>query len=250
MVDTVYYRPTLTSNKKELKYKGVVHEYLEANGVSRGKVDHETQFYNHPIQDSNRNKNPRKFEDDAAVLEAALTTETDDFLRSRYTFYAAQSHKDANDPGKAIDFYLKRIKMGFWEEECYQSCIKAGMLQEKLKYPEQTIIDTYLKSFEFNAGRAEAYYYLTKYCRTHDRNRFAYIMSKEGLNKTIKDDFLFTEKWIYDYGMLDEFSIAAYWSGHYQESYEACQELLQNPLMPKIQLSRIKKNLSFSKDKI
>ena len=61
---------------------------------------------------------------------------------------------------------------------------------------------------------------------------------------------MFTEKWIYDYGMLDEFSIAAYWAGNYQESYDACQELLQNPFVPKKQLPRIEKNLSFSKDKV
>ena len=262
MADTIYYRPTLTSNKKELRYVGVVHEFLDSKGgFSRGQVDHETQFFNNPIQDSARNKNPRKFQDDAALLEEAIANETEDFLKARYTFYAAQSYKDSTasivEPEermefaqKAIDLYLKRIKMGHWKEECYQSCLKAGNLQEDLKYPEETIICTYLKGLEFNAERAEIYYYLTKYCRTHDRNHFAYTLSKGALNKTIKRSFLFTEKWIYDFGILDEFAISAYWSGHYKESYDACQKLIKNPLLPPIQHKRIQQNLNFAKDRL
>jgi len=249
MVGTIYYRPTLTSNKKTYKYKGVVHEYLDGDGT-RGTIDHELNFFNKPIQDSARNKNPRKFQDDAKILEEALETETDPFLRSRYVFYAAQSHKDSNSLGKALDLYMQRMNMGHWPEESYQSCLKAGSLQEKLEYPDEIIISTYLKGLEFSAERAEAYYYLTKYCRTHDRNHFAYLISKEGLKKSIKQDFLFTEKWIYDYGLLDEFSIAAYWSNHYRESYDACEKLLQNSLFPADQRSRIQENLNFAKGKL
>ncbi len=249
MADTVYYRPTLTSNKKDFKYKGVVHEFLDGEGT-RDFINYEKNFYNHPIQDSARNKNPRKFQDDAKLLEEALEAETDEFLRSRYTFYAAQSHKDSNSPGKALDFYMQRMNMGHWEEESYQSCIKAGMIQEQLGYPDNVIISTYLKGLEFSGSRVEAYHYLAKYCRTHDRNHLAYLMSKEGLGKNIKKHFLFTEKWIYDYGMLDEFSIAAYWSNHYQESYDACLELLQNAFVPHSHLPRIEKNLNFAKSKL
>ena len=251
MVGTVYYRPTLTSNKKEFKYRGVVHEFLDGGDFqTRGSIDHETQFYNHPIQDSARNKNPRKFQDDAKLLEEALKTETDDFLRSRYTFYAAQSHKDSNELGKALDFYLQRMEMGHWEEESYQSCLKAGTIQEQLGYPMDVILSTYLRGLEFNNSRAEIYHHVARYCRLNGRNQLAYIMSKQGLTKKIKKHFLFTEKWIYDYGIQDEFSIAAYWSGHHRESYEYCQQLLQNPHLPPEQLSRIQLNLKFAKDKL
>jgi glycosyltransferase involved in cell wall biosynthesis len=251
MVGTIYYRPTLTCNKREFKYKGVVHEFLDGGDFqTRGCIDHETQFYNHPIQDSTRNKNPRKFQDDAKLLKEALETEKDDFLRSRYTFYAAQSHKDCNELGKALDLYLQRMEMGHWEEESYQSCLKAGTIQEQLGYPEEIIISTYLRGLEFNNSRAEAYHYVAKYCRLNGRNHLAYLMSKQGLTKKIKRHFLFTEKWIYDYGIQDEFSIAAYWAGHYGESYEHCKQLLQNPLLPKEQLQRIQSNLKFAKDKL
>ncbi len=251
MAGTVYYRPTLTSNLIKFKYRGVVHEFLDGyNFQTRGSVNLPTQFYNHPIQDSTRNKNPRKFQDDAKLIEEALETETDDFLRARYTFYAAQSHKDCNQLGKALDFYFQRMEMGHWEEECYQSCLKAGLLQEQLGYPKDVIISTYLRGLEFNSSRAEIYHYLAKYCRLNGRDHFAYLMSKEGLTKKIKKHFLFTETWIYNYGIQDEFSIAAYWSGHYSESLEYCQRLLFNKTLPEEQLPRIQTNLDFAKSKM
>ena len=92
MGDTAYHRPQLCANRKPFHYKAVLHEYLECSEpFTRQNAE---GFFNRPIQDSARNKNPRKYLDDAAILEAALTTETDPFLVSRYTFYLAQSYRD------------------------------------------------------------------------------------------------------------------------------------------------------------
>jgi glycosyltransferase involved in cell wall biosynthesis len=246
-----YYRPTLTSNRKDFKYKAPVHEYVESPpGASYGEVSHETDFWNVPIQDSSRNKDPRKFQKDAKLLEEALATEEDKFLRARYTFYLANSYRDAENPHFALERYLERIEMGFWEEERYMSCFKAAQLKEQLNHSEDSIISTFLKAQEHNPNRAEALHGVVKYCRTHDRNHLAYILGKEGISKTFNGSFLFAEPWVYDYAMVDEFAIAAYWAGHYRESYDSCQELLKNPKFPKDQLPRLSKNIGFAKDKL
>lgn len=93
--DAFYYRPTLTSNTKPFLYKAPVHEYLEApDGCSSQNINHETEFWNIPIQDSTRNKDLQKYQKDTKLLEDALATEEDKFLLSRYTFYLAQSYRD------------------------------------------------------------------------------------------------------------------------------------------------------------
>lgn len=246
-----YYRPTLTSNKKNFKYTAIIHEYLEPPpGSSHADISYETEFWNTPIQDSSRNNDPRKFHKDAQLLEEALATEKDDFLRSRYTFYLANSYRDAGIPHLALPRYLERAEMGFWEEERYLSCLEAARLKEQLNHSEDSIISTFLKSQEHSPNRAEALHGAVKYCRTHNRNQLAYMLGKEGINKTFNSSFLFSEMWIYDYGMVDEFSIAAYWAEHYQESYDACQELLQNVSVPSSYLPRIERNLKFAKDKL
>lgn len=246
-----YFRPTLTSNKKNFTYLGVVHEYLEVPPqCSRGDVNHSTEFYNTPIQDSARNKDSEKYKKDAKLLENALNTPLSDFLRSRYTFYAAQSNRDAENPGRALDFYLKRAEMGFWDEERYLSYLNAGKLMEQLNYPEEYIINTFLKAQERNPNRAEALHYLVRYCRTHDRNQLAYMLGKEGLKKNFDKDFLFAETWIYEYGMEDEFSVASYWAKQYKESSESCLRLLKNKALPDYQLQRVQDNLKFALQKL
>ena len=246
-----YYRPTLTSNKRDFTYKAPVHEYLEAPpGSSSTEINHETEFWNTPIQDSSRNKDPRKFQKDAKLLEEALATEKDEFLRARYTFYLANSYRDAENPYFALERYLERAEMGFWDEERYMSYFKAGQLKEQLNHSEESIISTFLKAQECNPERAEGLYGAVKYCRTHDRNQLGYILGKEGIKKTFNDNFLFAELWIYNYAMMDEFAIAAYWAGHYRESYDICQKLVKNPKFPKDQLPRLHQNISFAKDKL
>ena len=246
-----YYRPTLTSNHKDFKYKAPVHEYLETpDGAFSGEVNHETEFWNTAIQDSARNKDPRKFQKDAKLLEEALEVEKDDFLRARYTFYLAQSYRDAENPYFAVERYLERAEMGFWEEERYMSYFKAAQLKEQLKHSEESIIDTFLKAQECNPDRAEALHGVVKYCRTHNRNQLAYILGKEGITKKFNENFLFAEMWVYDYAMLDEFSIAAYWAGRYRESLDICQSLLKNPKFPKDQIPRLNENISYGKDKL
>jgi len=40
------------------------------------------------------------------------------------------------------------------------------------------------------------------------------------------------QAWIYDYGMLDEFAVAAYWAGYYRDCLEACEALLAAGKIP------------------
>ena len=60
------------------------------------------------------------------ILEKALRTEQDPFLRSRYTFYLARSYRDAGDKEKALESYLKRAKFGYWDEEVFDSLYGAA----------------------------------------------------------------------------------------------------------------------------
>ena len=60
MADTVYYRPTLTSNKKDFKYKGVVHEFLDGEGT-KDYVNYEKNFYNHQYKTVLEIRTPANF---------------------------------------------------------------------------------------------------------------------------------------------------------------------------------------------
>ena len=125
-----YALPLLFSNRLGFTYKGVLHEYLVAPpNCSRATA---LGFSNRQYPDGARSRNPRKYQDDAAVLEQALLTETDPFLIARYTFYLAQSYKDAGENERALQSYLRRTQLGFWQEEVFISLYRAAQTMEAL----------------------------------------------------------------------------------------------------------------------
>jgi len=245
---STHYSPLLFSNRIAYIYKAVLHEYLEVPAdIRRAQV---TGFLSHQVQDSARNQNPRKYLDDAEVLENALLTETDPFLKIRYTFYLAQSYRDADLHEKAIETYLKRSELGGWNEEIFISLLSVGRLREKLKRPHQDVIGAYLDAYEACPTRAESLHAAAAYCRRTKKYRQAYLFAKEGLTLSLPVRPLFVENWIYHYGLLDEFSIAAYWIGKPKEAFDCCVKLLKNPWVPKSQRARIHQNAQYAIDRL
>jgi len=244
----IYKRPQLTSNKRISRYEGVVHEFLTlADGGSR---DAAHGFHNSPIQDSARNKSGNKFEKDSQLLEQALNGELTDWFRSRYTFYLAQSYRDSGKPELSLQRYLERADQGFWNEEVYISIYNAGNIMKELGYPKEQVLQTYLRAYEVCPHRVEVIYAAVQYCRFNGMNQQGYILGKHGIDIQLSDTSLFVEKWVYDYGLLDEFSIVAFWAGHYEESKIACEKLLSEGKMPDYYRERVSSNLQFAIDRL
>jgi len=236
------------SFKEFSRYEGVVHEFLTlADGGSR---DAAIGFHNSPIQDSARNKSGNKFEKDSQLLEQALNGELTDWFRSRYTFYLAQSYRDSGKPELSLQRYLERADQGFWNEEVYISLYNAGNIMKELGYPKEQVLQTYLRAYEVCPHRVEVLYAAVQYCRFNGMNQQGYILGKHGLNIQLSDTSLFVEKWVYDYGLLDEFSIVAFWAGHYEESKIACERLLSEGKMPDYYRERVSSNLQFAIDRL
>ena len=241
-----YVRPQLFSNKVAYSYKGVLHEYLVADNAKTRELV--TDIINTPIQDGARAKNPEKYADDAKVFEAVLKTETDPFLISRYTFYLGQSYKDCGNDTLAIKAYSARVTLGGWVEELYISLLTIARLKEKCVYPYPTdlVIQAFMEAHELLPTRAEAIHDAIKYCRLNNRYNQGYALAKHALSMQYPIDALFSEKWIYDYGIMDEFAIVAYWTKQYEESKNACITLLANPNTPVDYHDRIIANLAFA----
>jgi len=244
-----YYRPQLFRNDLAFKYRGVIHEFVEGppEGYANGTA---TGFYTHSGRGGARGKNPRKYEDDAAVLGEVLKKETDPFLISRYTFYLAQSYQDSGAPEKALQSYLERVELGFWDQEIFVSLYHAARLKEQLGYPGPEIIGTYLSAYEVCPNRAESLHGAMRYCRLHGKHHQGYLLGKRAISMACPSTGLFLHSWIYDYGALDEFSILAYWSGHYQDSLEACLRLLRENKLPHQDRARVDKNAAFARTKL
>ena len=219
----------IVSNARPWRYRGVLHEFLTCEGAGpAGKLP----LVNRMHFDGARRRDPATFARDAAVLEQALATETDPFLKSRYTFYLAQSCRDSGDKEKALRLYLARAELGQWRDEVFVSLLEAAKLMEQLGFPEQEVIDAYLKAAKAAPHRAEALYGAARYCREKKRHEEGYGYAKSGLKIIEPGNGLFVETAVYKWRLLDEFSVHAYWVGRYRESLEACLKLLDGRPLP------------------
>lgn len=222
-----YGRLQFVNNHIRWNWVGVLHEVL----VSPDEKSRETLtgVFNIPRPDGNRSQDPRKFHKDAAVLEAALLENPN---HARNVFYLAQSYRDAGELEKALEAYERRVALQGWDQEVFWAMLQIGILKETLKRPPEEVIASYKAAYAYRPSRAEPLYRLAFYYRSLNRFAEAYEASHLGLSVKKSDDILFLEDWIYEYGMILEYAVAAYWEGHYLESLLATKLMLTNPALP------------------
>ena len=241
-------RPHLCRNSLEFTYRGVLHEFLQLPTGTIKRVGVKDMFINIGGGGA-RSQDPAKYSKDAATLEQVLETEKDAFLRARYTFYLAQSYRDSGQKQKALNAYLTRADLGFWQEEVYVSLLQAAKLCEQLDYPKQEVIAAYQRAAAAVPARVEAWHALSRYCRSKSMFEEGYQFAQLGLERQSVEG-LFVEQWIYDYGLLDEYSISAYWTGRFIQSRDACNRILREAKIPASQRGRVEANLAFALAKL
>lgn len=238
-----YVRTVLTKNSLGWSYRGAVHEFpfSEIPAVTRANAD---GFYQSTFSDGARSRDPQKYEKDAEAIKMAMEEDGDEFMQKRYTFYLAQCYKDAGKYELAYERYMQRSKMGGWVEEVFVSLHKAGELAIYLNKPEEVVLARFSEAFEAAPWRAESIYSAVNYMRLKNQFGIAYLLAKSVLdipNPGTKSLFVIPST--YDYALLDEFALCAYYTHKYEESHSACVQLLSSGKLPLGQVARIKENM-------
>lgn len=239
-----YHRVQLLSKFIPAKYVGVLHEYLDIPSHIAQVTLNTCQI----VYGSNgaRSKNPSKYAEDAAVFEEALK---EDPYNSRYIFYAAQSYKDAGQLDKAIEFYSKRDNLEGWIEERYISLLEIAKIVEK-KNPNDIIEieSAYLRAYNRYPHRLESLCYLSAYCRKKSLYDKAFFYSKIGSQIPKPNEGLFVESACYDWKILDELAISAYYVGDIAMCGSINNALLSSGNLPIEQIRRITENIKICED--
>jgi glycosyltransferase involved in cell wall biosynthesis len=240
--------PNLSSNRLDMVYKSELHEYrVLPPGSSRRRAKGLRIVEMH---DGKRSSNANKYRDDAALLETLLAEERDPFLIARHTYFLGQSYRFCGEREKAIQFYLERTKLGFSIEEVFLSYLYAGRLQADLNRPGNEVLETFLAGHKICPWRAEALHGAAKLCRIQGLNHLGYMLATPGLPLTIPDSSLLVEKWIYEYGLLDEFSVLCYWTERYRECFDAATRILREGKIPEQERARVQQNADFAAEKM
>ena len=98
--------------------------------------------------------------------------------------------------------------------------------------------------------RAEALHGAARFCRNKGIYERGYEFAAKGLVTAYPNKALFVEDWIYEYGLLDELAVNAYWTERYKECADACDRLLSEGKLPTDKRDRVLKNRQFAIDKL
>lgn len=240
-----HYLPRLIKTKLDWHWHDVLHEYVQALDARTGvKLEGIENVY---TGEGARSKDPEKYKKDARILEEALKKQPNN---ARYMFYLGRSYQGAKEPEKALENYEKRVKMGGWPEEVFWSYLQIARLRDELQQDSKKVEASYLQAFKYRPTRIEPLYNLVSKYRQDGEYQKGYELAKVALEIKRPTDTLFLEQWIYDYGMLFEYSICAYWVGHYEDSLKACDRMLAMKNLPEDFRSYVVQNRAFAEQKI
>jgi glycosyltransferase involved in cell wall biosynthesis len=192
-----------------------------------------------------------KFLGDARILTKHLEHHPED---ARSQFYLANSYKDAGHFDKAYEAYRTRCSMPGWAEENFMARLWLGSMAIKLNKPDGLILDHMLEAYAYRPSRAEPLYELARHYRLRKQFARAFFFAHSGSRITLPQDTLFVSHQVYQWQMLDELGVSAYWAGAYEISLQACDTLLQRVSqgmsVPQADLDRIRQNRQYSVEKV
>jgi len=214
----------ILKNMNDTSYWGVTHEYVKLPDGSKTIDIPRTELFIYDIGDGGSKSD--KFIRDIRLLRQGLIDEPNN---DRYTFYLANSYKDAGQYQNAIDTYKKRIQLGGWKEEVWISYYQIGLCYKKLGDMPNAIFN-WLEGHQYYSDRIENLYEIVNYYREKSQYNIAYYFYDiadyyRNINKST--DHLFYHKDIYDYKLDYEFSIIGYYCNlSNKDIYASCKTVL------------------------
>jgi tetratricopeptide (TPR) repeat protein len=183
-------------------------------------------------------ENLDRMERDLVVLEK-------DPSNSRYMFYLAQSYRDSSQNLKALEAYQRRVDVGGWPEEVYYSLYMIARIKERLGRHPDEVVQAYSKAWEFRPERLEAAFHCMRKLREQGRWVLAFTYGSMALKNPGTSDILFVEPEIWQWRLLDEFSICAFYAGKVESALEKISAIINSPFfkdLPEKERERIMKN--------
>jgi glycosyltransferase involved in cell wall biosynthesis len=245
-----YHRAQIVKSEQNWVYKGVLHEFLHLD-------EKKEQIFQAPVPgafvmaDISPLKRAasleEKYANDAKILEKALIDEPDN---DRYMFYLAQSYRDSDQLEKSIEAYGKRIAMGGWEEEIYYSMYMIAKMKERLGAPIMEVTELYSKAWEYRPSRLEAVFHAMRKYREQKRHIISFAYGDVAIKTRGTQDILFIEAEIWQWRLLDEYSLAAHYIGNPEIAMEKTNAILTAPFFKTLhsdEQARLLKNMEFYK---
>jgi len=202
-----YNRCCLINNRKKFRYVGVLHEYIDCIEHNNTQTSIEGNYYFISGRTSFRNTDPKKYLNDALVLEKGYyeAKESNDSIFNRYSFYCANSYNDYGDTENAIKWYKNTLTVNGWIQEKYISCLNLFNLFNK-KQMKETALYYAIESYKYDSERLECIFEVIKHYTidnmTAVANNYYLLIKSYYENKYLNDNLsnkLFIDTGTYEF---------------------------------------------------
>ena len=202
-----YYNTRIISDKIDVNYKGVTHEYINIE-TPNCRSERLFTLSIRDIGDGGSKSN--KYQRDIELLTKEVETNPND---SRSLFYLANSYYCIKENKNAIKYYQQHAKLVTWNEEEFYNYYRQGLCYKELGDYDK-MANFWIKAWTVRPTRVESLYELIHYYRCNSQWNYCklyYEMAKKIAYPI--NDTLFIHKDIYEYKLLYEYSIFAYYIG-------------------------------------
>ena len=208
--DFYYKNLRIVKNNGHYSYVGVTHEYVNFPQNTVFSTFEKNVVFIDDVGDGGSKGN--KYVRDVELLTRGIAENP---KNDRYHFYLANTFKDMGKNDEAIEMYKRRIALGGWNQEIWQSYYKIGTCYKNLgKMPEA--LDAWLMAYNILPNRAENLYEIIKYYRETNKHSLSYLFYTIAKNVITacglkKDEYLFLENDVYTHKCDYEYTIIAYY---------------------------------------
>ncbi len=233
------WRARLVRRDAGARFSGATHEYLDVPGGMERVGG--AWFRDHGSGSSRADKVKR----DIGLLLEALQQDPEN---ARSWFYLAQSFRDDGQAEKAIVAYAKRAEMGGSPEERWRARLELARCL-RLLGDEAGFVRQAVTAFDQRPQRAEPLYDLATFYRQRGMHDLSLAAAESGLAIPYpSEDTLTLEEFACTTGLLEEYSIAAYYSRdpvRKQRGHAVCNRLALDRDIPASSRDLARRNLFF-----
>ena len=215
----------LVSDRHKWSYEGVTHEFISSETARCFEPLRQVSI-THYEDGSSRTE---KYERDIRLLEKAVADEPDNL---RYAYYLAQSYRDTQRYGPAMEWYQKRAVMGGWEEEAWHAAYQVGKMQAMLHCDWRVVLNTYLQAYNYRPTRLEPIFHIANFYREQGQFALGYHFARLVEEMPMPQDLLFIERDIYEFRLPLEYALCCRGTGRIEAGNRVIETLVANPSLP------------------
>lgn len=236
---TLYDSARLARTDAGWRYQGVTHEVLTQPGTPPPTIRVPGAHVFHDLSHRDAASQRRRWELDLRLLTDEHARRPDD---TRTAFYLAQTLECLGDLKGALRAYQKRVDMGGWREEVYESLFRLARVERNSGAPWSTVQQRYLEAHAHSPSRAEPLHAIAAHYHEEKNWPLTYLFARRGAQIPFPEDAtLFVDAEVYRTKLADLMGTAAFYVGEYEAGEAAVRKALASaPDDP-----RLRTNLSF-----